>query len=591
MGLAFLSGFASSFGQGLENFNKQAVETKEREAAFAKAKADRIKAENSNRLEWEKSFRTDMNKHIEDQAKLKRSDSKLSQEERLAESNRIAKAALNRLDSAGKEAGKRGYAQYSTMYEEFASRGIFDELEEREGFLVTKEMAAEMDDGSVQINRAGDVRRPKLTTNSRGEVVEEVNDSGGKVWEITSEKLVDKSKIFPEDTSSASAYKTRTLYNPDGSEVNVYSDTEYDDMTKKGFTAIKPKGSGAAGGTVYASIDGVSGFYSETELILATANGQKVKKKYKDSEERTTETERLAGVRMQTPAFKEKYGHLTDAEQYDAAVRIIKSEPRTYSDNKEHKVAGFSVAIIDGVNAIDHYNDLSKKDKGTLLSGLKETDSGKDFEKNYKGKAEAYLTYKELDDNLQSLKTEDVNKDMIGAIKQQLLEVTPEKWTQMGDKEKLKFKNTIRLQGKLGAILFNILNTENKGAPSDRDFAFLTDLVMGGSFDNLTAVQARFSSFVEDKVRQLQDGYAAHPAWQVLDQKGYKAISEVKAGTKIKAETAEEVAPESLMAAPKGKISKSTILGVEYESKEANGWLWVKNPATNKWIQYERLSK
>lgn len=279
MGLAFLSGFASSFGQGLENFNKQAAETKKREAAIKKAEAEITAAENSNRLEWAKSFRTDMNKHIADQAKLRKSDSKLSQEERLAESNRIAKAALNRLDSAGKEAGKRGYTQYSTMYEEFASRGIFDELEEREGFLVTKEMAAEMDDGSVQINRAGDVRRPKLTTNSRGEVVEEVNDSGGKVWEITSEKLVDKSKIFPEDVSSKDStqleraytkyvarkgnenvtfedYKNKiydpssaTVYNPrelfkGDRKVKVYDDEQYQEYVNQGFSPVEESGSG-----------------------------------------------------------------------------------------------------------------------------------------------------------------------------------------------------------------------------------------------------------------------------------------------------------------------------------------------------------
>ena len=202
---------------------------------------------------------------------------------------------------------------------------------------------------------------------------------------------------------------------------------------------------------------------------------------------------------------------------------------------------------------------LNKEDKGRLVAGIKQSKEGKDFIDNYSGVASALITKVEINNEVQKLKPEDVNTDIIGKVRQTILKMMPEDISQMTKEDKTRFLNTIRLETRIGKLMFNFLNTENKGAPSDKDFAFIRGLVMGGEFDNITSIKEAFNTFIQQNIRDTQDTFDNNPSFVILQnmksKDNYEKMMNLESDIRIKVADKEDSVPSS----------KSDIVIVKYK--------------------------
>lgn len=110
MSLAFMGGLYTGLGEGLEKFNKNELEREKKKQEKITANNKAIAKKQADEVDWasktEKSFE-EINEKI---AKLKQSDSKLTQGEREAEYNRLQQKKRDTVTRVGSEAAKLGYS-------------------------------------------------------------------------------------------------------------------------------------------------------------------------------------------------------------------------------------------------------------------------------------------------------------------------------------------------------------------------------------------------------------------------------------------------------------------------------------------------
>lgn len=110
MSLAFMGGLYTGLGEGLEKFNKNELEREKKKQEKITANNKAIAKKQADEVDWasktEKSFE-EINEKI---AKLKQSDSKLTQGEREAEYNRLQQQKRDTVTRVGSEAAKLGYS-------------------------------------------------------------------------------------------------------------------------------------------------------------------------------------------------------------------------------------------------------------------------------------------------------------------------------------------------------------------------------------------------------------------------------------------------------------------------------------------------
>jgi hypothetical protein len=569
-------GFSTGFGTAFGAFSKmtsayhdsyfdQVEKERENKRANDKIKQDKIDAANKlTEKRTEDGFKAtenlrkafdDINAQIED---VKSSDWKGTEDERISRVNELQSQKLGAYKTAAANTSSIGFDLTKDGQFELGANDISQLMKIKSGdktLIADKGLIQGIKDSNGQyVIDGNEIKSRKLEwSNSQGKMIPVEDKDGNYIYEPTGETLSEYSDVF-STTDSDSTKSTK------------YTMRRVGDLPRPQKEAFIAKG------------------FNEDEMVR-NADIDDIMDSPKP--ENLTEKEARVANEMERESFKRQYGDLPEADQKVIAFEAVTERPTTYAENLIYQADRFSAAISEDADPVKYYDDLGQRDKASLIGGLSKKEAGKDFNKNYATAARSLITQTEINKSIQDLKPEDVNAGITGAIKQTVLEMTPERWSNLGEAERNKMMNTIRAQGTLGSLMFKVLNTENKGAPSDRDFAFIRGLVMGDQFDNITTIKEKFNTFTNKRIIDLKDTFNANPTFKVLQltksRKNLETVMNLETSTSIKKETKSSTQVKSDL----DKMSV-TMEGKKYTGSEAMKRLDNKDESKN-WTYKKKL--
>jgi len=199
--------------------------------------------------------------------------------------------------------------------------------------------------------------------------------------------------------------------------------------------------------------------------------------------ENLTQDERTAKNLRESKSFKDKYGNLSEQEQYIQSMKMA-----NFKGYRQKVASDFFIDSYDkNYSEVKmSFSSLPKEEQAILARGQRESDEYKDFTKKVKGSVTAVKNLEERVDRIVS--RIDNGTFQFGVIKDQwdtAIASIPDSWKDLSPESKRAEVAKITTNAEIQDLFFTYLNEVNKGAPSNADMEVMKQVVQGlGSGSN-----------------------------------------------------------------------------------------------------------
>ena len=202
MSLGFMSGFATGLGQGLEKFNEDELKRKQMLRDSIKTDLEIQKLKNSKHKNWKNGFEKEMNTIQKEQLGLKSSSNKMKPKERRDAYNANIDKALGVINEYGVKAGEEGFVDFGDIFAKYENAGLLEKVVDHKGWTITESLSEQIKNRDADITEQGTVITAKMTQNSKGQMVPELDEAGSKVYEASGATASKTTEFFNIDTDT-----------------------------------------------------------------------------------------------------------------------------------------------------------------------------------------------------------------------------------------------------------------------------------------------------------------------------------------------------------------------------------------------------